>query len=362
MTLKGHKNHYNVKLLKGNGVSISLKKNKVCLKGGKDVFTGQQEVEEWFVTQIPYERIVIAGKGYVSTDAIQLLTDHNINVILLDSFGKLVANMNNIMSSPTGTNYRIGQYDTFRYPTKVLYLQKNLVAAKLQSQINFLKSLDRYDLSESITGLSQYLAKVNSSNSTRDLLTVEARAGHLYFRTYVKLFDPKYSFNSRRGGGLVMSNRYASDVINALLNYGYTILAAEIAKFVNGFGLDPYYGFMHKTHNSFQALVCDLIEPFRWLVEYAVYKLAVEEPKHGRMIRKDEYAWTREGKVILDSGLIRRFNELLERKFQSERSYEFKHGLKRKDGMSMCQEITIAKISIRELAEYLCVPLKESLT
>jgi CRISP-associated protein Cas1 len=34
----------------------------------------------------PYERIVIAGKGYVSTDAIQLLTDHNINVILLDSF------------------------------------------------------------------------------------------------------------------------------------------------------------------------------------------------------------------------------------------------------------------------------------
>jgi CRISP-associated protein Cas1 len=55
-----------------------------------------------------------------------------------------------------------------------------------------------------------------------------------------------------------------------------------IDKFVNGFGLDPYYGFMHRTHNSFQALVYDLIEPFRWLVEYAVYKLAVEEPRHFR--------------------------------------------------------------------------------
>jgi CRISP-associated protein Cas1 len=116
MTLKGHKNHYNVKLLRGYGASISLRNHKVCLKGGKDVFTGQQDVEEWFITQIPYERIVIAGKGYVSTDAIQLLTDHNINVILLDSFSKLVANMNNIMASPTGTNYRIGQYDTFRNP------------------------------------------------------------------------------------------------------------------------------------------------------------------------------------------------------------------------------------------------------
>ena len=58
--------------------------------------------------------------------------------------------------------------------------------------------------------------------------------------------------------------------------------------------INPYFGFFHTTHTSFQALVYDLIEPFRWLVEYAVYKLAVEEPTHGRMIKKSEYAWTRE--------------------------------------------------------------------
>src|SRR2546425_5245588 len=292
MTLPGKKNHYNVKLLRGYGCSISLKNNKVCLKGGKDVFTGQQEVEEWFVTQIPYERIVISGKGYISTDAIQLLTDHNINVILLDSFGKMVANMNNIMSSPTGTNYRIGQYDTFRNPDKVLELEKNLLAAKFQSQISFLKDLRRDEVNEAIIGLEVYLTRINSptTKDKRDLLTIESRAGHLYFRNYTKLFPQKYGFISRHGGGLVMSNRYASDIVNGLLNYGYAILAAEIAKFVNGMGLDPYYGFMHKTHNSFQALVYDLIEPFRWLVEYAVYKLAIEEPRHGRMVKKSEYA------------------------------------------------------------------------
>jgi hypothetical protein len=64
MTLKGQKNHYNVKLLRRYGVSINLKNNKVCLKGGKDIFTGQQEVEEWFVTQIPYERIAATGRMY----------------------------------------------------------------------------------------------------------------------------------------------------------------------------------------------------------------------------------------------------------------------------------------------------------
>ena len=148
-----------------------------------------------------------------------------------------------------------------------------------------------------------------------------------------------------------MSNRYASDVINALLNYGYSVLAGEIAKFVNGLGLDPYFGFYHKMHTSFQALVYDLIEPYRWLVEYSVYKMAAPT-NHGHRIRKKEYAWTREGKIILDTNLIRRFLELLSRKFDSERPYRSKHGLKRKDGLAMCQEITIAKINIQNLAEY----------
>jgi len=326
-----------------------LKNNKVCLKGGKDIFTGQQQVEEWFVTQIPYERIVISGKGYISTEALKLLTEKNINVILTDTYGNLITAMHQVMSSPTATNHRMAQYDTFRNPEKVAYLQKQLLRSKLESQITFLQSIQRPEVQEAIDGLTSYRAKIENARDKRDLLTIESRAGHLYFRNYAKLFNEKYRFLSRHGGGISLSNRYASDVINGLLNYGYTVLAGEIAKYVNGMGLDPYYGFFHTMHTSFRALVYDLIEPFRWLVESAVYKLAVEEPTHGRMIKKSEYAWTREGKVILDTGLIGRFLELLERRFQFERLYEFKHGIKRRDGMSMCQEITIAKIAVQNM-------------
>jgi hypothetical protein len=54
------------------------------------------------------------------------------------------------------------------------------------------KSLDRPEVSGAITGLGVYLSKVNSptANAKRDVLTIEARAGHLYFRNYVKLFHP----------------------------------------------------------------------------------------------------------------------------------------------------------------------------
>lgn len=350
MTLKGHRNHYNVKLLKGYGASISLRDHRVCLKGGRDPFTGRQEVEEWFVTQIPYEKIVIAGKGYVSTDAIKLLTEHNINVSLLDSYGNLVAAMNRVMVSNTATKYRMGQYDTFRDPVKVLLLQKQLLKDKLESQIGFLKSLRKPELTECIAGLEKYIERIEEQKDKRDLLRIEAGAGRLYFRNYTSLFNPKYGFVSRNGGGIRIGNRYASDIINALLNYGYSVLAAEIAKFVHGCGLDPYYGFFHKADTSFQALVYDLIEPFRWLVEHAVFKLAIDEAEHGRIIRKDEYAWTREGRIILDDALIKRFLELLERKFQTERLFRFRHGIKRRDGRSMCQEITIAKIQVQNLA------------
>src|SRR5215211_3453497 len=107
-----------------------------------------------------------------------------------------------------------------------------LVAVQaLQSQISFLKSLDRNDVSNGISGLSQYLAKVNSSINKRDLLTVELRVGHLYFRNYVKLFDPKYGFTRDVVAGVCVcvfvcvffdvKSHAAYAINNALLNYGY---------------------------------------------------------------------------------------------------------------------------------------------
>jgi len=80
MTLKGHKNHYNIKLLRGYGVSINLKDHRVILKNGMNDISGKCETEEWFATQIPYEKIVISGKGYVSTEAIKLLSEKNLKL------------------------------------------------------------------------------------------------------------------------------------------------------------------------------------------------------------------------------------------------------------------------------------------
>ncbi len=71
-----------------------------------------------------------------------------------------------------------------------------------------------------------------------------------------------------------------------------------------------------------------------------------------QMIKKRDYTWTREGSIVMDSDLIRRFLEILERTFQTERLYKLKHGVKMKNGMSMCQEITIVKNFVQKLSDY----------
>jgi len=329
LTLKGQKNHYNVKFLKGYGHSISVKNSKIILKDCHDPFT-EPETEEWFVKNLPYEKIVLSGKGYVSTEALSLLSENNRNVILLDTYGKPVTFCNGMMDSLTATKYRIAQYDTFRDESKRQYLERQIISAKKESQLKLLNLI---------------------GSDVASLPEKEYLASKIYFREFAKFIPEKYGFTSRNQSFIRNSKNNATDVINALLNYGYSVLAGEISKFVCGIGLDPYFGFMHKPHTGFQPLVYDLIEPFRWLVDYTVFQMGNYKDSR-RRIKLKEFACTREGKVVLEYNLIKRFLEMLERTFQKERKYHFRHGFKTKDGLKSVQEITIVKITVTNLAEF----------
>ena len=329
MTLKEKRNHYNVKFLKGYGHSISVKDSKIILKDCHDPFSSPF-IEEWFPNRMPYEKIILSGKGYVSTEALSLLSQNNRNVILLDNHGKPVTFMNGMMDSLTGTKYRMAQYDTFRDESKCRYLREQIIPAKKESQIKLLKLIG-----SDVTFLS------NKENV----------AAITYWKEFSKFIPERYEFNSRNQSFIRNSKNNATDIINALLNYGYSILAGEISKFVCGFGLDPYFGFMHKSHTGFQPLVYDIIEPFRWLVDYAVWKIANNKEKRNRIKLKD-YSYTKDGTIVIEYSLIKRFLELLERIFQKERKYDYKFGLKTSDGLKSVQGITIAKIAVQNLAEY----------
>jgi len=334
LTLKGHKPHFNVKFLKGYGFSINVKDSKIILKNHNDPFS-ESQTESWFAKDMPYDRIVLQGKGYISTEGLSLLSENNRTVILLDTYGNPVTFCNGMRDSLTATRYRIAQYDTFRDKAKRDYLTHQIIKAKLDSQIKFLKSTNN-------TEIRQGIAKLEKSGLN------EAVSSRIYFENYAKLIDERFGFTKRNS--IQIEKKNATDIISALLNYGYSVLAGQISSYINGVGLDAYYGVMHKNHVSFQSLVYDMMEPFRWLVDYSVWKIS--DAKSRSRISKKQYSYTREGNVVLEYDLIRKFLELLERTFQKERRYQYRHGAKTQDELKSVQEITIAKIMVQNLSEF----------
>lgn len=64
--------------------------------------------------------------------------------------------------------------------------------------------------------------------------------------------------------------------LNALLNYGYAVMRAAVARAIVGAGLLPVIGLHHKHRSNAFCLADDLVEPLRPIVDARVRDLAAE--------------------------------------------------------------------------------------
>lgn len=104
----------------------------------------------------------------------------------------------------------------------------------------------------SIAPLLALARKVKSG----DPENIEAQGARRYWKL---LFNGNFR-RDQDGGGL-----------NAMLNYGYTILRAATARAVVAAGLHPSIGLHHSHDNNAMRLVDDLMEPFRPVIDIKVY-------------------------------------------------------------------------------------------
>jgi CRISPR-associated protein Cas1 len=121
-------------------------------------------------------------------------------------------------------------------------------------------------------------AKILMQGAT--LAAVGARSqGFLLLARKVRAGDPDNveAEAARRYWPLLFGSEFRRDQdgsgINALLNYGYAVLRAAVARAVMGAGLHPSLGLMHANRGNAMVLVDDLMEPFRPLVDLEVHRL-----------------------------------------------------------------------------------------
>jgi CRISPR-associated protein Cas1 len=82
---------------------------------------------------------------------------------------------------------------------------------------------------------------------------------------------------ARRYWGLLFGDDFRRDQqgggLNAMLNYGYTVLRAATARAVVSAGLHPTIGLHHSNEGNAMRLVDDLMEPFRPVIDLKVWQL-----------------------------------------------------------------------------------------
>jgi CRISPR-associated protein Cas1 len=72
-------------------------------------------------------------------------------------------------------------------------------------------------------------------------------------------FDAEWDFQAR-------NRRPPRDPVNALLSFGYALLAKECTVALLAEGLDPWWGLFHQPRHGRPSLALDLMEEFRPLV------------------------------------------------------------------------------------------------
>jgi len=248
------------------------------------------------ISPLKVESIVISNQAMISSQAIVLALEHNIDTIFMDTYGYPVGR---IWFSKMGSTalIRRRQLEAMDGPLG-LRLVIDMVGKKLDNQVHFLKKLmharpGREDyFNTPIQTIERVKADLHFPESDIDsarnrLMGFEGTAGRIYFECLSGLIPEKYQFERR-------SRRPAKDPFNACLNYCYGMLYPLIEKACILSGLDPYIGFLHADNYNKKSLVFDFIEPFRIYAEQVVIYLFT-----GKKI-KDEYFDTREEAVSLN--------------------------------------------------------------
>lgn len=142
-------------------------------------------------------------------------------------------------------------------------IAKNLIINKIENQKQIIKKLRDKNSIEGIKLLDKTLEILkNNDFSISEIMGLEGTCAKVYFNRLFKEFNWKGR-----------QPRLKLNEINLLLDIGYTVLFNYLEAILNIYGFDIYKGNLHQEFYKRKSLVCDIIEPFRPIIDYKIRKL-----------------------------------------------------------------------------------------
>lgn len=222
-------------------VSLSLKDQQMVItfKDNKDTVTRPIEDIGFVVIENPMVSITVP--------LLNELADHNASVIFCDKKSMPRTMLMTLEGNTTLQESYKYQIDA-SVPTKK-NIWKQLIESKIKNQALLLNKIEKNG-----DVLKPYYMNVKSGDT-------DNREGAAAREYWGQIFGEGFR---REREGLPPNN---------LLNYGYSILRAAVARALIGSGLYPAFGVFHRNRYNAFPLADDVMEPYRPFVDEIVYYL-----------------------------------------------------------------------------------------
>lgn len=258
--------------------------------------------------------IQICRSAQITSDAVMLAIENEIEVLFMDRSGQPSGRVWSPRYGSVST-IRKGQLAFADSHEAVVWI-KEVLRHKMENQQAMLLMMHTEDAQiqkaaeKGIARIESYRTKILSLDGqvmqdvASQLRGWEGMASKIYFDV-INLFLPaRYRFEAR-------SQHPATDVANAMLNYGYGLLYAKVEGALIKAGIDPYIGILHRDEYNRPVLVYDVIENYRIWTDYIVFNLLMQE-----VVNDDYYSMREDGACWMEGlgrrVLIQSFNDYMD--------------------------------------------------
>ena len=199
-------------------------------------------------------------------------------------------------------------------------------------------------IKKSSTMLTDAMEEIKACTDLDALQGIEGKAAQVYFQCFDYLIlqqKEDFIFCDR-------VRRPPLDRVNALLSFAYSILTRECEAALEGVGLDPYMGFVHRQRPGRRSLALDLIEELRasYADRFVLYCI------NQRIVRPGHFTIQQNGAVMLNEDGRKAFFSEWQKRKQDSITHPF---LKEKICWGLVphvQALLLARTLRGDLAEY----------
>jgi CRISP-associated protein Cas1 len=210
-------------------------------------------------------QVVCVGRVGMTTPFLHRALRLGIDVVLLDEHGGPGGRLSSL--AQTDPTARCVQYRMADDAPAARELARAFVDGKIANMRVALLRASRREPDPARSDIAETLAVTRlllpDANSIEEIMGHEGIASREYFRAWRELIGRDWGFTDRQ-------RRPPPDPVNAMLSFGYTLLASEAIAALAATGLDPAVGFLHQARWGRPNLALDVMEEFRPLVVDAV--------------------------------------------------------------------------------------------